>query len=211
MSAPVLEPLDRIDRFLALGRDLAALPVMKEDRYVSAASDLHEIAKKLSVANENMARWLNRFLYFDFRADDARARFLKLAERYRNAKTSDEFKALKFSCGEIDRIYGRHIKGSLKNWLGRPAKDEANIFVELSQADPVMVEFLDRQFAEAIDSFLREVEPLVNSGDLDRAEAARLRFKVRCADLSARLERFSTGLSDLVIEFARLADEPVTR
>src|SRR5215218_8295841 len=163
MSAPALEPLDRIDRFVALGRDLAVLPVMKEKRYAPAASDLHQIAKKLSIANENMARWLNEFLYFNFRAANAQANFLELTKRFENAKTNNELRELKFRCGEIDAIYTAHIKGSLKNWLGRSAKDEANIFVDLSNADVAMVEFIDQQFAAAIDSFLREVQPLVES------------------------------------------------
>src|SRR4051812_16818298 len=118
MTEPELESLDMIDQFLALGRDLAALPVIKQARYVPAASDLHAIAKRLSIANENMARWLNEFLNFDFRAKDACTRYLDLAKRYRNARTSDELKDLKFSCSEIDDIYGNHIKGNLKNWLG---------------------------------------------------------------------------------------------
>ena len=210
MTAPQIDQLDRIDRFVSLGKDLAALPVMRDDdRYVPAASDLHAISWRLSVANENMVRWLNDFLYFDFSRNTARSDYLELAKRYDTAKRGNEFKALKFRCSEIDDIYREHIKGSLKTILGRPAADEENIFADLGTADGQMVDFINQEFTAAIDSFLRDVDQL-DADDFDGAEAARLRMKVSCAELSARLEQFSTGLSDLVISFARLAGEPVT-
>jgi hypothetical protein len=205
-------PLDRIDGFIALAHELAKLPAMANPQYAPAAVDLHEISKKLLIANENMARWLNAFLYLDFRAADARSAFLQLVRDYRTAKTGPRFKELKYSCGDISLIYGRQIAGNLGGWLGRGAKeqDAQRVFVELGNADDDMVAFIHDRLTGALDEFVKEVEPLVDAGRLDDAEAARLRFKVQCSDVSEKLERFGSGLSDLVLEFARLAGRPVT-
>jgi hypothetical protein len=66
--------LDSIDEFIKVGREMARVPLLMMPEYRVAAEGLYEIAQKLLDANENMARWLNRFLLFDFQTSDARAR-----------------------------------------------------------------------------------------------------------------------------------------
>ena len=48
----------------------------------------------------------------------------------------------------------------------------------------------------------------IDGSDLNGAEKRRL-VKVASARLSERLERFESGLSDLVLRYARLANRPV--
>jgi hypothetical protein len=50
----------------------------------------------------------------------------------------------------------------------------------------------------------------VDKGDLDRAETRHLEFKVASAPLSERLERFGAELSDLILQYARIAGRPLT-
>ena len=64
--------LDSIDRYIEVAAGMATLPILSEPAYRPAAEDLYQITDKLLVANENMARWLNLFLQFDFRQADAR-------------------------------------------------------------------------------------------------------------------------------------------
>jgi hypothetical protein len=212
MSSPASQPLDAIDKFIGLARELANLPDMATPKYAPAAMDLHEISRKLSRANSNMARLLNGFLYFDFLAEDARSSFLALVKDYRDLKASDRFHELKYSCGDIALIYGRHIEGSLGGWFGRPEKKDeaADIFEELGSADADMVAFLHGQLTDTLDGFVAETERLVRGGRFDEAEAAQLRLNVKCAELSEKIERFSSGLSDLVLRFANLAGRRAT-
>lgn len=207
------EPLDAIDNFITLGHQLAQLPDLSKPQYAPAARDLQEISQKLSRANENMARWLYQFLYFDFLADDARSAFLALVREYRTAKASDRLNEMKYRCGDIEFIFGLHIEGSLGGWLGGQSKKHehaSKVFEELGSADASMVAFIHDELVGKLDAFVREVEPLVDKGALDEAERVRLRLKVEWADLSEKLERFSSGLSELVLEFSRLGGQPVT-
>ena len=65
MYSDAQQALDSIDRFIGVA-EIANLPILGMPEYRAAANDLYQIAQKLLIANENMSRWLNRFLYFDF-------------------------------------------------------------------------------------------------------------------------------------------------
>ncbi len=106
------QALDSIDRFIGVA-EIANLPILSMPEYRAAANDLYQIAQKLLIANENMSRWLNRFLYFDFRAPDARAQFLNLVQDYRTTKAGRGFRDMKFSCGDIFIIYQQNIEGKI--------------------------------------------------------------------------------------------------
>lgn len=58
--------IEIFQQFIELGKELAKLPVLVLPQYQPAATDLYEICKKILSANENMARWLHRFRYFNF-------------------------------------------------------------------------------------------------------------------------------------------------
>jgi hypothetical protein len=202
------EPLDAVDEFIAVGRELAAVPAMGSDKYRAAAKDLYEISVRLSKATENLARLLNRFVYFDFRADDARSTFIAEANAYDVMKKSSRFRDLKWRCSEISQIYGDHIEGSLVDWFGRKRKNKkkksdwaADAFTKLGTADGSMVEFIYDELVSRLDGFVKEVDP----GDLEAAEAKRLEFAVQSAGLTGRLDRLSSGLADLILKFSQLA------
>jgi hypothetical protein len=205
--------LDSIDRFVSVGGEIAKVPILAMPQYRAAAEDLYEIAQKLLVANENMARWLNRFLQFDFRAPDARGRFLDLVQDYRTTKAGPGFRDMKFSCGDIGIIYHRNIATKIAEMFpqDRQAGVEAEqAFIALSTADDDMVVFIYDTVVGDIDAFVSDAERYVDRSDLNGAEARRLQFKVAAAALSERLERLGSGLSDLVLQYARLAERPVT-
>jgi hypothetical protein len=73
-----------------------------------------------------------------------------------------------------------------------------------------MVGFIYGQVIGSIDSFINDVKRDANPSDLNRAESRRLDFNVASAALSERLERFGSELSDLVLQYARLARRQVT-
>lgn len=211
MASMSQHALDSIDRFIAVGHEISRAPVL--DRSPAAAYDLYEIAQKLLVANENMAKWLNRFLYFDFRDPAARTQFLDLVEDYRNTKSGVGFHDMKFSCGDVFFIYQRNIEGKLAEIFpgDEHACDEAKqAFQRLGDADGRMVGFIYDAVIGGIDDRVRDAEDRVDRSDLNAAEEKRLKFKVSSATLTARLERFGGELSDLVLKYARLAGRPVT-
>jgi hypothetical protein len=206
------QALDSIDRFIGVA-EIANLPILAMPEYKAAADDLYQIAQKLLVANENMSRWLNRFLYFDFRAPDARGRFLELDKDYRTTKAGPGFRDMKFSCGDISIIYHRNIAGKLAEMFPHDQKtveEVRRVFIDLGNADQDMVAFIYDTVVGDIDKFIADAERDVDRSDLNSAEARRLEFKVASAKLSERLERLAAGLSDLVLQYARLADRPVT-
>lgn len=213
MSSHSQVALDSVDRFINVATEIAKLPILGLQHYKAAAEDLYQIAQKLLVANENMARWLNRFLYFDFRATDARERFLVLVQDYRTTKVGSGFRGMKFSCGDLSTIYSRNIEGKLDDMFPQDesTREEARwAFFDLGNADVDMVAFIYDTVISSIDEFIGDVEHHVDQSDLNSAEARRLAFKVASASLSERLEQFGGGLSDLVLQYARLAERRVT-
>jgi hypothetical protein len=207
------QALDSIDRYIKVGARMAKLPILTKPEYRPAVEDLYQITRKLLVANENMARWLNLFLQFDFRQPDARGQFLKVAGDYRTTKSSQGFHDMKFSCGDIWIIYDRNIAAKLPQMFpdDREAAETARTaLLDLTDADNDMVAFIYDTVVAGIDAFVRDAESCINRSDLNGAETARLEFKVASGDLSARLERFAAGLADLLLTYARLAQRPVT-
>jgi hypothetical protein len=212
MSDQTIYALDSIDRFIAVAT-VANFPLLQMPEYQGAASDLYEISQKLLVANENMSRWLNRFLLFDFRDPNARSHFLDLVTQYRTAKAGPEFRNMKFSCGDIYTIFHRRMATALTAMYpdeGEVADEIRHVFTDLSNADRDMVAFIYDTVVGGIDRFVRDAEADVDRADLNGAETRRLQFKVESAALSERLEHFASGLSDLVLQYAQLAQRPVT-
>jgi hypothetical protein len=206
------QALDSIDRFIGVA-EIANLPILSMPEYRAAANDLYQIAQKLLIANENMSRWLNRFLYFDFRAPDARAQFLNLVQDYRTTKAGPGFRDMKFSCGDISIIYQQNIEGKILDMFpqdARAAEEARRVFLDLGNADQDMVAFIYDTVVGGIDKFISDAEPEVDRSDFNGAEARRLQFKVASAKLLEHLERLAGGLSDLVLQYARLANRPVT-
>src|SRR6266498_2790658 len=102
MTIPITpgEALDVFDHFINIAKELAKLPQLVLPQYRAAAQDLYEISQKLLTANENLARWLYKFLYFDFRQpqEQARTQFFDLVRDYKTMKLGPEFRQLKISC-----------------------------------------------------------------------------------------------------------------
>jgi hypothetical protein len=107
--AAAKEGLELIQQFIELGKELAKLPTLVLPQYQPAAQDLYEICQKILKANENTARWLHRFRYFDFKDANARFNFLSAVQEYKALRAGPGFKELKFSCFDIGQIYYRHI------------------------------------------------------------------------------------------------------
>ena len=205
-------PLDIFDRFVKVATDLAKVPALVMPQYRSAAQDLYRITRLLMTANENLARWLNRFLYFDFRGADARGRFLALLVEYRTMKAGPEFRTLKFSCGDIGRIYHRDIASKLGSWLSDPQKlsQARTAFEALADADGDMVQYTYHVVITELDKQVLVMEAAVEAGDLDAAEKARLETKSDFRELSAKLDAFSGAMAELVLSFADVAKAPLT-
>jgi hypothetical protein len=204
--------LDTIDQFIAVGKNIAALPLMRQPGFEGAADAIYRIAGKLLRANENMARWLNRFARFDFHQVDAGGRFLALAGEYETAKAGGQLREMKFHCGEISIIYWNDIYPRLAEMLSgdtRAIGEVDRVFTYLGSADADMVAFIYETVVRGIDGFREAAERCVDNGQIDYAEGERLRFRVASGELSERLERLATGLSDLVLQFAALARRPV--
>jgi hypothetical protein len=208
----VVGGLDAIDKFVKLGNELAKLPAFVFPQYRTAAIDLYQICQKLLVANENLARWLYSFQYFDFTRPSSVPDFLGLCQKYTVMKTGPERRELKFRCSDIRLIYKKEIESKIGTWFTNQqrAKVAGDVFEELTGYDQAMVDFIEREVINRLDTFEKEVEPLVRGNDLNGAEAARLRFKALTGDLGRRLEQFSGELSDLVIKFAEIGKIPVT-
>ena len=204
--------LDFLDKFIRIAKDVAKLRVLLLPQYRAAASALYEICKRLLDANENLARWLYRFLYFNFAHPDAKVQFLQLVADYRTMKTGQEFHELKFRCGDIAGIYYQEIASKIGSWFksNRKLQDAETAFQSLSMADADMVNFVYDTLILKLDAFVAEAETLIDSGRADEAEASRLAFKAEFRPITEKLERFSGLLSELVIEFAAIAKQPIT-
>lgn len=212
MSDDEIRALDSIDLFIKHATRMAKLPILAEPEYQPTAIDLLEIAQKLMISNENMARWLNSFLLFDF-TPDAGGAFRKLVGEYRTTKAGPGFHDMKFRCGDIWTIYHRNIHSKLPELLpndNAAANAVRHALDELSNADDDLVAFIYDTVIGGIDHFVDTAEDRLDQGDINGAEAARLRFKADARNLSTRLVSFAGGLADLVLAYARLADRPVT-
>lgn len=208
-----IRALDSIDHFIEHATRMAKLPILAEPEYRPAAVDLFEIAQKLMVSNENMARWLNVFLQFDFTPPEAGGAFRKLVVKYRTTKAGPGFHDMKFRCGDIWTIYHRSINSKLPELFPNDnagADAVRHAFDELSNADDNLVAFIYDTVIGGIDHFVDTAEDRLDQGDINGAEAARLRFKADARNLSTRLVSFAGGLADLVLAYARLAGRPVT-
>lgn len=204
--------LESIDKFVGVAKELARLPALVLPQYQSSAQDLYEICQRLLAANENLSRWLYRFLYFDFRHTEARTRFLELVQEYKTMKHGPEFQKLKFSCGDIGSVYYRNISSRIGNWFTSQAKREEveGIFQALTDADRDMVAFTYDRVIARIDDLVKQTEDHVDVGAMNDAEEVRLRFKAELREITERLEKFSGELADLVVSFANIARVPVT-
>lgn len=210
---PTIQPaLDIFGKFISIATELAKLPQLVLPQYRAAAQDLYEIAQKLLTANENLSRWLYRFLYFDFRQQDARTKFLDLIRDYKTMKQGPEFRQLKFSCGDISAIYYRNVASKLGDWLSDQTKlkEAQSMFAALADADRDLVSFTYDQVVKALDTAIDDIESRVEADVIDDAELRRLQAKADMKDVTERLEAFAGALSELVISFAGIARAPVT-
>lgn len=205
------DALDSIDRFIAVAGDMAHGSLLARPEHKASAEDLYQISQRLQVSNENMARWLSEFLYFDFRAADAQQRFLALTKAYETTKKGPGFHSMKFPCGEIRQIYEQNIEGRIDEFFGgdtAAAQDARDSFTELGDLDDDMVAFIHEEVIRMIDGFVTDVEH--DPSNLSRAEVLRLKLRVAAAPLSARLDRFASELAEMVVQFAALAGRKVT-
>jgi hypothetical protein len=210
--ATILPTLEVFEKFIDIGKEIARLPQLVLPQYQAAARDLYEISQRLLTANENLSRWLYRFLYFDFRQTDSRSRFLELVRDYKTMKQGAEFRQLKFSCSDISAIYHRNIASKLGNWFTDETRrrEVEGTFKRLSDADGSLVVFTYEHVVRNLDRAADEMETRVENGAIDDAESVRLRTKTEMKDITGRLESFAGELSDLVISFAATARAPVT-
>lgn len=204
--------LDIFDKFISIAKEIAKLPELVLPQYQAAAQDMYQICQKLLAANENLSRWLHRFIYFDFRQQNARTEFMKALQEYKTMKNGPEYQQLKFSCSDICGVYYQHISSKIADWFSNKHKKEKveGIFSSLTDADNEMVSFTYDEVINRLDNFLTKVEQNVDSGALNDAEENRLKFKVDSKYITEALEKFSGELSDLVITFAQIARVPVT-
>jgi hypothetical protein len=208
----VTADLDFMDKFVSVAKQLIRLRSLVLPQYKKAALDLYEICQRLLEANENLSRWLYRFLYFDFRQADARGAFMEAVREYSTMKSGPEFRELKFRCGDIAAIYHAEISSKIGSWFRSNKKvgQAREAFGLLADADGSMVEFVYNRLIVDLDAYLSDVEALVEKNSFDEAEASRVAFKARLAPITRRLEQFSGELSELVIAFAHIAQQPIT-
>ena len=176
---PLTAGLGSINQFIRLANELAKLPALTQPQYRNAAKSLYQICQMLLEANENMARWLYKFLYFDFQQEGAGKDFNDLVAQYRTMKTGPELRQLKFRCGNIGYIYYEQIQSKLGRWFTRQGKreDAEKIFASLSTADAAMVDFISDEVIKQLDAFVSEAEEHVAANDMNAAEESRLRYK----------------------------------
>lgn len=212
-AMPTIQPtLEIFDKFISITNELVKLPQLILPEYRTAAQGLYEITQKMLIANENLSRWLYKFLYFDFRQQDARTKFFDLIRDYRTMKQGPEFRQLKFSCGDISTIYYRDIESKLGNWLTDQTKlnEARSIFKDLSSIDGSLVSFTYDQVVKALDDAINDIETQVETDAMNEAELRRLQAKADMKVITERLEAFAGSLSELVISFANITHTPVT-
>jgi hypothetical protein len=208
----VKDGLELIEQFISIGKELAKLPALILPQYQPAAADLFEICKKILTANENMAKWLHRFRYFDFKHPDARSNFLAAVQEYRSLRAGPQVQQLKFSCGDISQVYYRNISSKLGGWFSSPykLKEAEDVFVKLTDSDLEMVDFLQEHILKKLNNYLDQVEPVIDVGNMENAEKLRLELKLDTGEVVQYLEKFSDGLSELVLNFSKIARVPLT-
>ena len=201
-----------LEKFIGIAKEIAKLPALVLPQYQNAAQDMYKICQKLLIANENLSRWLHRFIYFDFRHQSARSEFLKSLQEYQTMKSGPEYQQLKFSCSDIGSIYSQQISSKIVDWFTNKQKKEEveGIFASLTDADGAMVAFTYDNVIKKLDDFLATVENHVNVSAFNDAEEERLKFRVESKDITEAIGKFSGELSDLVIKFAQIARVPVT-
>lgn len=206
-SSQLSTGLQTIDLFIKISKDVAKLPplVMADSR--GCANDFVEICQKLLQGNENVVRWFNKFLYFDFTASNAVKQFTGLKIEYEVLKTGFGYQQLKFDCGEIQNIYQKRISSKLTEWFqGKKLAEAKKVFDELTKADASMVKFVFEEVFGKLSDFANKAERYVSDKkDLRKAEKLRLEFKVKTKDLVPRLQNFSNELSELVLDFSKKA------
>lgn len=204
--------LDIFAKFIDISKEIAKLPALVLPQYQAAAQDMYRICQKLLTSNENLSRWLYKFIYFDFRQQNARTEFINALQAYKTMKSGPEYQQLKFSCNDTDSIYHQNISSKIANWFSNKKKKGKveGIFKALTYADAEMVSFTYDEVISGLDRFLDQVEKHVDSGAFNDAEENRLKFKVDSKDITEALEKFSGELSNLVISFANSAKIPIT-
>ncbi len=206
------EGFELIEQFISIGKEIAKLPALILPQYQSAAADLFEICKKILTSNENMAKWLHRFRYFDFKHPDARSNFLAAVQEYRSFRTGSQVQQFKFSCGDISQIYARNISSKLGGLFSSSYKLEQaeGVFAKLTDFDLEMVAFLQVNILRTLNNYLDQCEPVVDGGNMENAEKLRLELKLETGEVVQYLEKFSDGLSELVLDFAKIARVTLT-
>jgi len=204
--------LEIFDKFIGIAKEIAKLPALVLPQYQDSAQDMYQICQKLLTSNENLSRWLYRFIYFDFRHPNAQSNFMTAVGEYRTMKNGPEFQQLKFSCSDIESVYYQHISSKIGDWFSNKQKMEEveGIFKSLSEADAEMVSLTYDEVIHKLDAFIENVERFVDSGDFDNSERERLKFKTDSKEITSAFEKFSGELSVLVIKFAQIARVPVT-
>ncbi|GAA4410492.1 hypothetical protein GCM10023187_35160 [Nibrella viscosa] len=212
MAALTLESGAKVlNEFISLGKELSKLPILP--KYKQCAVDLYSICKRILDANENTAKWINQFLYFDFRSKTARTDFLQVIKEYKNMKSGQERQQLKFNCADIENIYQKNLENKIGQWF---VKDQSKllqaqkIFKDLSHSDADMVQFVEENILQQLDKVVSKMEKATDAGDLNKAESARIQCKKDLRPVSELIELFNKEFTDLVIEFAKIAKIPIT-
>jgi histone H3/H4 len=203
-SSQLSTGLQTIDQFIKISKDVVKLPSLVMADSKGAANDFVEICQKILQGNENVVRWFNEFLYFDFTATNAVKQFVKLKTEYEALKTGFGYQKLKFDCGEIQNIYHKRISSKLGEWFQRKKLSEAKkVFDELTTADAEMVSFVFKEVFGKLSEFANKAEKLlVDKEDIRKAEKLRLEFKVKTGDMVHKLQGFSNELAELVLKFS---------
>ena len=201
-----------LNKFIDLGKELAKLPAMVLPQYQPFTKDMYKICQRILKSNENLMRWFNKFLYFDFLAANARGDFLQAKQEYDSMKIGPEFHQLKFSCHDIGNIYYQNIASKLGTWFAdqRKLEEAEGIFQRLTDADSSMVDFITNEFINRLDQFITKAEQFIDVDDLNGAERQRLEFKRESAQIVQMIASMNNGLSELVMSFADIARIPIT-
>jgi hypothetical protein len=196
--------LKTIDQFINISKTVAKLPALVLADAEGASNDFVEICKQILDGNENVVRWFNNFLYFDFTESDAVKKFTELKKEYEALKAGSGYQKLKFNCGEIAYIYHKRISSKLGEWFQRKKLKEAKeVFDNLTVADAEMVSFVFVEVFGKLSAFADEVEKhVIDNNDLRKVEEIRLNFKVETKKLVPKLQGFSNDLAELILKFS---------
>ena len=211
-SSKLSTGLQTIDQFIKISKEIAKLPSLVMADYKGCASDLRKICEKILDGNENVVRWFNKFLYFDFTASDAVQQFKELKGEYEALKAGSRYQELKFDCAEIESIYDRRISSKLEKLFQqekhqKKLAEAKKVFDELTKADAELVTFIFVEVFGKLSDFANQADIYIDNDkqDLRKAEELRLDFKVKTKELVTRLQDFSNELAELVLEFSKKA------